>query len=108
MTEREDPEEESTTLDVILAHEAVCTDKCTTYESDHPVKGKTYLSFDTEDLLALVAVILAVGALLVAIIVAIALAMGHINGERATAIILGCVGGSAIAGVSARVIPRKK
>jgi hypothetical protein len=66
------------------------------------------LSFDTEDILALVAIILAVGALLVTVIIAVAFAMGRINGESATTIILGCVGGSAIAGVCAKVVKGKK
>lgn len=59
------------------------------------------LSLATADILAL-------AALLVAVIIAIAFAMGKVEGKAATEIILGCVGGGAIAGVGSRIRGRKE
>ncbi|MGA8143501.1 MAG: hypothetical protein WB987_06415 [Candidatus Acidiferrales bacterium] len=59
-------------------------------------KGRKF-SMDTEDIVAIGAVILCIGGVLAAVIVAVGLVLGKVQGADATKIILGCVGGAAIA-----------
>jgi hypothetical protein len=62
------------------------------------------VSFGPEDLIALAIVIMASGGVAVALIVAVALAFGKIETSAAVKVILGCVGGSSIAGVVAALV----
>ena len=54
-----------------------------------------------------VLVILAVGAVTVAIVVAVFWAAGTIDGDQASKVIIACVGGSAISSVAAALLKRK-
>jgi hypothetical protein len=67
---------------------------------------------DTQDVVAIGAVVLCLGAvvvaIIVAIIVAIGFAFGKIEGSAATKIILGCVGGASITGIVAVLFRRGK
>jgi hypothetical protein len=56
-------------------------------------------SIDTQDIVAIGALVLCIGAVCVAVIVALGFAFGKIDGNPATKIILGCVGGASISGV---------
>ena len=68
---------------------------------------KRKISIRPRDIVALGVVILAMGAVLVAIIVAIGLVLGRLSGKEAGAIIVACVGGSAIAAVVAALVGRR-
>lgn len=57
----------------------------------------------TADLIAIGVVVLAFGAVLVAVIVSLGFVFGKIPGKEAAQIILGCVGGSSISGIAALV-----
>jgi hypothetical protein len=68
---------------------------------------KRSFSMETSDIIAIGVVILAIGAVLVAIIISIGFAFGKVPGNEATEIILGCVSGSAISGVVAALLGAK-
>jgi hypothetical protein len=65
-------------------------------------------SASTNDILALAAFVLAAAGALVAVLVAIGLLLGRVDGTTATTIILGCVGGAAIAAVIGAMLKRRK
>jgi hypothetical protein len=65
-------------------------------------------SMDTEDIVAIGALILCIGGLLAAVIVAIGLVSGKVQGSDAIKIILGCVGGSAIAAILGKAAKKNK
>lgn len=65
-------------------------------------------SMDTPDILAIGVLVLALGAVTVAIIVAIGLVTGRVSESAASKIIIGCVGGSAISGVVAALLGKKR
>jgi hypothetical protein len=65
------------------------------------------VSADTEDIVAIGATILCVGGVLAAIIVSTGLAFGKIEATSAEHIILGCVGGSAVSGVTGAIVGKK-
>jgi hypothetical protein len=69
--------------------------------------GRSF-SMDTEDIVAIGAVLLCVGGLLAAVVVAIGLVMGKVQGSDATKIIIGCVGGSAIAAILGKAAKKNK
>jgi hypothetical protein len=69
--------------------------------------GREGIVIDFQDILATGVVILAIGAVVVAIVLAVGLSSGRVSCSDAKGIILGCVGGSAIAAVAAAVIGRK-
>jgi hypothetical protein len=72
-----------------------------------PISHKRALVIDPSDLIAIGILILAVGAVLVAIIFSIAVAMGKVPVKDASTVILGCVGGAAISGVVAALLGKK-
>lgn len=65
-------------------------------------------SASTNDILALAAFVLAAAGALVAVLVAVGLLLGRVDGTTATTIILGCVGGAAIAAVIGAMLKRRK
>lgn len=69
---------------------------------------KREFSMDASDIVAIGVVVLAVGAVFVAIIVALGLVFGRVPDYLAAKVILGCVGGSVVAGVAAVLVGRKK
>ncbi|HTB93378.1 MAG TPA: hypothetical protein VK728_11140 [Candidatus Sulfotelmatobacter sp.] len=69
--------------------------------------GRTF-SMDTEDIVAIGAVILCIGGLLAAVVVAVGLVLGKVQGSDATKIIIGCVGGSAIAAILGKAAKKSK
>jgi hypothetical protein len=68
---------------------------------------KKSIVIDPADLIAIGIVILAIGAVVVAIIFSIAVAMGRVSVKDASTVILGCVGGAAISGVVAALLGKK-
>ena len=57
---------------------------------------KRSFTMETSDIVAIGVVILALGAVLIAVIIAVAFAFGAVPGKEAAEIILGCVGGFAV------------
>ena len=70
-------------------------------------QGRSF-SMDTEDIVAIGAVFLCIGGLLAAVVVAVGLVMGRVQGADATKIIIGCVGGSAIAAILGKAAKKNK
>jgi hypothetical protein len=66
------------------------------------------LSIDTEDIVAIGAVILCIGAVLAAVIVAVGFVFGKVQGSDATKIILGCVGGATIGALVGKFAKKRK
>lgn len=66
------------------------------------------VTIDFRDILAVGVVLLALGAVTVAIIIAIGFVRGAVSSSDATTLILGCVGGSAIAAIVAAIVKGKK
>jgi uncharacterized integral membrane protein len=60
-------------------------------------------SMDTEDIVAVGAVILCIGGVFASITVALGLAFGKVQGPDAVKIILSCVGGSSIAAIIGKI-----
>jgi hypothetical protein len=78
------------------------------YDETHQEKPDANLpdrhfSMEAQDIVAIGAVILCIGGVLVAVIMALGFVFGKVEGKTAEHIILGCVGGSAIAGVVAAI-----
>ena len=69
--------------------------------------GRSF-SMDTEDIVAVGAVMLCIGGVLAAVIAAIGLVLGRVQGSDAAKIILGCVGGSTIAAIISKAAQKKK
>ena len=90
--------------------ETTNNDKIPEFEPQMTIKGGGGKSFTLtyRDILALGVVFLAIGAVLVAIIVAIAWAMGNIQAKDAITVIKYCVGGSAISGLATAILKGKK
>jgi hypothetical protein len=65
-------------------------------------------SMEASDIVAVGVLILALGAVLVAVIVSLGLVFGKVPTKEAAEIILGCVSGSAISGVVAALLGGKK
>jgi hypothetical protein len=61
------------------------------------------ISFSTEDIVALGALVLCIAAGVVALVIAMALAFRTVDGNIAVKIILGCVGSGAVASVVAKL-----
>jgi hypothetical protein len=66
------------------------------------------ISFDAEDIVAFGALVLCIAGGAVALVIAVALAFRAVNGSVATKIILGCVGGSAVGSIVAKLSVGKK
>jgi hypothetical protein len=67
-----------------------------------------HLSIDTEDISAFGAMLLCIGAVIAALIVSVGFVLGKVEGKAAEHIILGCVGGAAIAGVVGAILGKRK
>ena|ERR1700682_1179480 len=67
-----------------------------------------HLSMDTEDIIAFGAMLLCIGAVFAALIVAVGFVLGKVEGKSAEHIILGCVGGAALAGVVGAILGKGK
>jgi uncharacterized integral membrane protein len=65
-------------------------------------------SIDTEDIVAIGAIILCIGAVLAALIVALGFVFGKVQGPDATKIILGCVGGATISALVGKFAKKGK
>jgi hypothetical protein len=74
---------------------------------ESPSGHKRGFSMDAPDIVAFGAVILCIGAVLVAVTIALGFVFGKVQGNQATTIILGCVGGAAIGGVVAHGATKK-
>jgi hypothetical protein len=72
-----------------------------------PEKRKRSFSIEASDFVAVGVIILAIGAVLVAVIVALGMVFGKLPAKDGKDIILGCVGGAAISGVVAALFGRK-
>jgi len=72
-----------------------------------PGSGQKQFSMDTSDIVAVGVVILAIGAVIVAVIIALGFVFGKVPGKEASQIIIACVSGSAISGVVAALLGRR-
>jgi hypothetical protein len=66
------------------------------------------MEINPEDFVAVGVVSLALGAVFVALIVAIGLVLGKVSGREASRIIISCVGGTAISSIVAALLRRSK
>ena len=84
-------------------------DKIPEFEQQMTVKGAGGKSFTLSyrDILALAVLLLALGAVLVAIIIAIFWGLGKIEAHDAVKVISVCVGGSAISGLATAILKKK-
>ena len=76
------------------------------YEISSNSPNRTF-SMDTSDVIGIGVIILAIGSVLVAVIIALGLVFGKVPGKEGTEIILGSVGGAAISGVVGALFGRK-
>lgn len=63
-------------------------------------RSKRTYSIGTPDIVAVGVVLMALGAMLVAIIIALGFVYGKVPSREAAQIILGCIGGSAVSGLA--------